>query len=74
MAMSNPYPHELQFEDIYITPWIPALVLAFVLSVVTAFIANKTGISRFFIWHRYLFLGIMTLYLVLIDNYFIKVF
>ena len=74
MAMSNPYPHELQFGDIYITPWIPALVLAFFLSLVTALIANKTGLSRFFIWHRYLFLGIMTLYLVLIDNYFIKVF
>jgi len=72
--MSNPYPHELQFMDIYITPWIPALVLAFIFSVVTAAVANKTGISRFFIWHRYLFLGIMTLYLVLIDNYLIKVF
>lgn len=70
----NPYPHELQFGDIYITPWIPALLLAFILSTATAVIANKTGLSRFFIWHRYLFLGIMTLYLVLIDNYFIKVF
>ena len=74
MEMSNPYPHELQFGDIYITPWIPALVLAFVLSVATAVIANKTGLSRFFVWHHYLFLGIMMLYLVLIDNYFIKVF
>ena len=74
MEMSNPYPHELQFSDIYITPWIPALALAFVLSVTTAVIANKTGLSRFFIWHRYLFLAIMTLYLVLIDNYLIKVF
>lgn len=74
MEMSNPYPHELQFSDIYITPWIPALALAFFLSVTTAVIANKTGLSRFFIWHRYLFLAIMTLYLVLIDNYLIKVF
>ncbi len=72
--MRNPYPHELQFGDIYITPWIPALALAFILSIATAVIANKSGLSRFFIWHRYLFLAIMTLYLVLIDSYLIKVF
>ena len=72
--MINPYPHELQFMDIYITPWIPALIFAFILSVTTAVIANKTGLSKLFVCHRYLFLGMMMLYLVLIDNYFIKVF
>ena len=72
--MSNPYPHELQFMDIYITPWIPALALAFLLSVLTAYIADKTGLSRLFVWHRYLFLAIMMLYLALVDNYLIKVF
>jgi len=72
--MNNPYPHELQFMDIYITPWIPALILAFIFSALTAVIANKTGISRYLLWHRYLFLAIMILYLVLIDTTFIKVF
>ena len=72
--MSNPYPHELQFSDIYITPWIPALLLAFVLSVVTVLIANKIGVSKYVVWHRYLFLGIMMLYLVVVDDYIIRIF
>ncbi len=72
--MKNQYPHELQFFDIYITPWIPALFLAFLFSVITTIIANKTGLSNFFIWHRYLFLAIMVIYLVIIDNFIIKVF
>lgn len=72
--MSNPYPHELQFGDIYITPWVPALALAFFFSVLTAIVMNKTGLSKWFIWHRYLFLAIMTLYMVVIDNFIIKVF
>ena len=72
--MTNPYPHELQFGDIYITPWLPALTLAFFLSVLTTLVMNKTGVSKLFLWHRYLFLAIMTLYLVFIDHYLIKVF
>ena len=70
----NSYPHELQFGDVYISPWIVVIVLAFLASVVSAIVFNKTGVSKLFVMHRYLFLAMMLLYMVLIDTYFIKVF
>jgi len=73
MAM-NPYPHELQFGDIYITPWIVVIFLAFLCSTFSAILLNRLNLSRFFLAHRYLFLAMMVLYMALIDTYFIKVF
>ena len=73
MAM-NPYPHELQFGDVYISPWIVVIVLAFVFSTLTAMILNKLKLSKLFLAHHYLFLAMMVLYMVFIDNYLIKVF
>ena len=70
----NPYPHELQFGDVYITPWLPALVLAFVLSLLTAMLLNRLRFSEWLAAHAYLFLAMMLFYTALIDRFWIKVF
>ena len=71
---SNPYPHEMQFGDIYITPWIPALALAFLLTLLTAILFNRLGLSDWVRAHTYLFLAMMLLWLVAVDHLWIKVF
>jgi len=68
----NPYPHELQLGDVYVSPWLPALVLAFVLALITVLALNRLKLSRFFYAHSYLFLAVMVLYLILIDRFFIR--
>jgi hypothetical protein len=67
----NPYPHELALGDVYITPVIPALFIAYTASVITVKILNIFKVSRFFIGRAYIFLSIMTLYMLLIDRFFI---
>ncbi|WP_353662011.1 DUF1656 domain-containing protein [Hydrogenimonas sp. SS33] len=68
----NPYPHELQVGDVYLSPWLPALSLAFLLALVTALLLNRLKLSRLFYAHSYVFLAMMVLYLILIDRFFIR--
>jgi hypothetical protein len=70
--MTNLYPHELQFGDVYVTPVLVVLSLAFVASLITAFVLNKTKLAKWFVLPQYVFLAIMVLYVVLIDKYFIR--
>jgi hypothetical protein len=72
--MRNPFPHELQFGDVYVTPWIPALTLAFFLALITSLLLNRLKLSQWVVAHPYVFLAMMTLYMVLIDTFWIKVF
>ncbi|SFV58465.1 hypothetical protein MNB_SV-6-1741 [hydrothermal vent metagenome] len=70
--MSNSYPHELSIGDLYFSPILPVLFFAFISTTITVFILNKLKLSHFFYAPPYLFLAIMTLYIVLIDRYLIK--
>jgi hypothetical protein len=70
--MTNLYPHELQFGDVYVTPVLVVLSLAFVASLIMAFVLNKTKLAKWFVLPQYVFLAIMVLYVVLIDKYFIR--
>jgi len=69
---TNVYPHELQFGDVYVTPVLIVVVIAFVASVITAMILNKTRVVRFFYATQYVFLAIMVLYIILIDRFWIR--
>ena len=71
---ANPYPHELQWGDVYITPWLPLLGLAFFLTLATTLLLNRLRLSRWVVAHPYVFLAIMVWYMVLIDHFWIKVF
>lgn len=70
--MSNPFPHELSISDVYFSPILPALLIAFFAAVLTVLLLNKLKLSRFFYAPAYVFIAIMVLYLVLIDAYWIK--
>jgi hypothetical protein len=64
-------PHELAFSDLYITPVIPALFLAFFVTSITVIILNKMRLSHYFFNPPLSFLAIMTLYLLAIDAWII---
>ena len=68
----NKFPHELAIGDVYFAPFLPALLAAFTATLVTVIILNKLKLSRFFYAPAYVFIAIMTLYLVLIDAFWIK--
>ena len=71
--MANSFPHELSIGDVYFSPMLPALFFAFLAALVTVMVMNKLKISRWFYAPAYVFLAIMTLYLVLIDALWIKI-
>jgi len=70
--MSNPFPHELSIGDVYFSPLLPAVLLAFFAALVTVMALNRLKLSRYFFAPAYVFIAIMALYLVLIDTYWIK--
>ena len=70
--MSNPFPHELSIGDVYFSPLLPAILLAFFAAVITVMLLNRLKLSRFFYAPAYVFVAIMVLYMVLIDIYWIK--
>jgi hypothetical protein len=71
--MANSFPHELSIGDVYFSPLLPALFFAFMAALVTVMIMNRLKLSRWFYAPAYVFLAIMTLYLVLIDALWIKI-
>ena len=71
--MTNSFPHELSIGDVYFSPLLPALFFAFMAALVTVMVMNRLKLSRWFYAPAYVFLAIMTLYLVLIDAVWIKI-
>ncbi len=70
--MPNPYPHELSLGDVYFSPILPVVILAFLMAVFTVGILNKLKLSRYFYAHSYVFISIVIFYILLIDLYWIK--
>jgi len=70
--MTNNYPHELSAGDVYYSPMLLVIILAFLAAGVTVLILNKLKLSRYFYAPSYVFIGIMVLYMVLIDAFWIK--
>jgi len=71
--MANSFPHELSIGDVYFSPLLPVLFFAFMAALVTVMVMNRLKLSRWFYAPAYVFLAIMTLYLVLIDALWIKI-
>jgi len=69
----NPFPHELSLGDVYFSPILLAIIASFFLSLFTTIVLNKLKISQFIYHPPLAFLAIMTLYLLLIDKYFIHI-
>lgn len=70
--MTNNYPHELSAGDVYFSPVLLVVILAFLATGVTVLIFNKFKLSRYIYAPSYVFVGIMVLYMVLIDVCWIK--
>ena len=70
--MINPYPHELSAGDVYFSPMLLVIVLAFLAAGMTVIAFNKLKVSRFFVAPSYVFVAIVALYMVLIDTFWIK--
>lgn len=67
------FPHELSLNDLYITPVIPVLFFAFFATSISVIVFNKLRISHFFFSPPLAFLAIMTLYVLAIDRWIIKI-
>jgi hypothetical protein len=70
--MTNPYPHELSFGDVYFSPMLLVIVISFLAAGITVIVLNKLKLSRFIVAPSYVFIAIMALYMVLIDTFWIR--
>jgi len=70
--MSNPFPHELSLGDVYFSPMLLVVIVAFLAAGITVFVLNKLKVSRFIAAPSYVYIAIMALYMVFIDAYWIK--
>jgi hypothetical protein len=70
--MNNGFPHELSLGDVYFSPILVVLVIAFLATGITVLILNKLKLSRYIYAYAYIFVAIMVLYIVLIDAFLIK--
>ncbi|RLA83068.1 MAG: DUF1656 domain-containing protein [Epsilonproteobacteria bacterium] len=71
--MINSFPHEIAIHGVYFSPLLLVMFIAFVLTLITTVIFNKLRITQFIIYPHFSFLAIMTLHVILIDTFFIKI-
>lgn len=67
------FPHELALGDVYFSPLLLVLILAFVATGITTVILNKARLSTYIFYPPLAFLAIMMLYIALIDALYIKI-
>lgn len=67
------FAHELAVGDVYFSPILLVLFLAFFATSVTVIVLNKLKVSKYIFYPQLSFLAILTLYIVLIDTLFIKI-
>ncbi len=65
-------PHELSAGDVYFSPILSVIVLAFFAAALTTLLLNKLKLARYIYAPAYVFLAMMSLYMVLIDKFWIK--
>ena len=70
--MTNPYPHELSLGDVYYSPLIQVIFFAFLATLITVMLLNKLKLTRYIYAPAYIFIAIMSLFIVLIDTFWIK--
>lgn len=70
--MNNAFPHELSLGDVYFSPMLLVLIIAFLATGMTVLFLNKLKFSRYVYAHSYIFVAIMILYIIAIDTFWIK--
>ena len=71
--MTNSVPHEIIINGVYFSPLLIVFVLAFLASTITTAILNQLKLSQYFLHIPAAFVAILTLYIILIDTFFIKI-
>jgi len=66
------FPHELSWGDVYFSPFLLVIMVAFLLTGVSVFILHRFNLSGFDYSRSYFFVAIMVLYILLIVRFLIK--
>ena len=69
----NEFPHELALADVYLSPFVPVFSLALLGAWLTVIILNKLRLSRYIMFPSATFLGLLALYMLLMDALWIPV-
>ena len=67
------FAHELALGDVYFSPLLLVIVLAFLAASISAVLFNKLRLSQYIIYPPLTFLAIMIIYVVMIDHFLIKI-
>ena len=66
-------PHELALGDVYFSPLLPVFTLALLGAWISSMVLNKLRISRYIMFPNATFLALMTLYMLLMNTYWIRI-
>lgn len=67
------FAHELAAGDVYFSPLLLVIVLAFIAAGVTGILFNKLRLSQYIIYPPLIFIAMMVIYVVMIDQFLIKI-
>ena len=67
------FAHELALGDVYFSPIMAVLILAFFAAAITVILMNKLRLSQYIVYPSLSFLAIMSLYVIAIDHFLIKI-
>lgn len=69
----NELPHELALGDVYLSPMVPVFTLALLGAWLSSVLLNKLRLSRYIMFPSTTFLTLMTLYILLMNTFWIKI-
>ena len=67
------FAHELAAGDVYFSPVLLVIILAFIAAALSGGVLNKLRLSQFIIYPPLSFIAIMVIFVVIIDHYLIKI-
>ena len=67
------FAHELAAGDVYFSPLLLVIVLAFIAAALSGVVLNKLRLSQYFIYPPLSFIAMMVIFVVIIDHYLIKI-
>ena len=69
----NDLPHELAMGDVYLSPTLPVFTVALLGAWLSISVLNKLRVSRYIMFPSTTFLTLMTLYILLMNTFWIKI-
>lgn len=66
-------PKELNFQGVYLPPFLVVLTLSLFAALATAWLMNRYRLSRFFVLPRLVFVSFIGIYVVLIGTFLIRI-